>query len=546
MYPKNITTKSGIFPLSAFGGINRRIKGGMGEFTDMMNLLPSEYPCLKSSTVPENVLKQDNIVKWMVPRYSDVDISAFSGVLLTENSQYRLYINGQLKTSVSSFYDIFDFNGQFISIPEFKGYNYRTSETVKPVAFTDYLTFKNYYSNDIYEYSTISYPNYSGTVYHQIKEGDSIVISGITDTNAQTNNTYFPTSSTDYSNLKQPVSITVTKVVEGPATITLYVLAYKANGSVFTFDENTTSAKGTLSKRIPVVSYACVNKNRVWALAESGETIYASELGLPLDFYHYGTASTDSWYGDVGTPGKFTGIGVYQNRVLAFKEDNVHIVYGDTATDFSIFRNYSIGCIDGKSVASAGDMLIWLYHDGFYAYTGGKPQRISDKLDTKYTECTAFADNRRYYARCKKTDGTYEMLIYDTEYDMWHKLDDFDVLGGEFYGGTLYAYNSNGVFKVFGSAYGDFYAESTEMTFDTVQNKALMYLYVRALIKNGFLNIYTSVNNSAWVPHKGIEKSGKSKLPIRYSSGDTLKIRLEGSGDVTVLDMNLLTLAENR
>ena len=46
--------------------------------------------------------------------------------------------------------------------------------------------------------------------------------------------------------------------------------------------------------------------------------------------------------------------------------------------------------------------------------------------------------------------------------------------------------------------------------------------------------------------HKGIEKSGKHKIPIRYKSGDSIAFRIEGSGKVYIDDMKLMINDEVR
>jgi hypothetical protein len=58
--------------------------------------------------------------------------------------------------------------------------------------------------------------------------------------------------------------------------------------------------------------------------------------------------------------------------------------------------------------------------------------------------------------------------------------------------------------------------------------------------EDAFLNVYTAVDDGEWMPHKGIDKGGKHKLPIRHSSGDRLRIRFEGHGEVHIMDAELM------
>ena len=530
-----------------FYGINRRKSSDLGEFYDMANLSNDDYPCLSSVRAPSAVIARTGIQKFIIPKFKeDIDLTKFTGI-----AENKLYIEGSEKASFSSVTDAVDFGGAVITIPEFKGYSYVTQgssgNTIEPTGFTRTVTVAE---DSNTETTTIEYGGGRTSVF---QEGDIIALSGFTDDYAH-NNTIYPKNSFDYTNTENPVSIIVTDVsASGTGSARRYKLTVDMRNvknekllwgltrDEMSFDDI------TVSKLMPKVSHICTLKNRLWAASESGESIFASALGEPLEFYRLGTLSTDSWSGDVGTPGKFVGIASWQNRVVAFKDDCIHVVFGDTPTDFSIEKNYTVGCIDGRSIASAGNMLIWLYYDGFYAYTGGTPSNISERLNTKYVSCSATSDGKKYYAFCKKEDGETELLVYDTTKGTWTKLSGAELLGGDVYRGRLYFYSSDGVYLMYGGGFGDFYADTPPISFDSFKGKAFIYINLRVLIADGgFLNVYTSTNGGEWKMHKGIDKSGRHKLPIRYVCGDTLGVRFEGSGDVTILAAELDTLTEDR
>jgi hypothetical protein len=113
--------------------------------------------------------------------------------------------------------------------------------------------------------------------------------------------------------------------------------------------------------------------------------------------------------------------------------------------------------------------------------------------------------------------------------------------GGDFANGKTYIYNGEKVFLFGQGEYGDFFADMVEMDFGTFRNKSLVYLQIRCKMgEDAFLNVYTAVDDGEWMPHKGIDKGGKHKLPIRYSSGDRLRIRFEGHGEVHIMDAELM------
>ncbi|MBQ7974133.1 MAG: hypothetical protein IJ300_00380 [Clostridia bacterium] len=555
---KNLYASSERAIMNRFLGINRRIRTSAGEFSDMENLSHDEYPCIKSLkgaletdfTLPEGV----EAVKMILPKRLQGEVSGFSGVVRNSNTNmYEIYINGEAKrTDIKYFSDAVDYNGTIIVMPELKGYCYstkvdkngiKTGSKLEPVSYTGKMYFSTFYINingNVSDHDIIK---------SSFAVGDEIILTGLTG-DFEGNNTIFPESSLDYSNTKSPVNIVITSINYSGGTYSGTIkigiqLQNSLGGSIdWPYRSDTVSARGTITKRIPYSTYGCVAHNRLWLCSHDGETIYSSSVGTPLEFYNLAGLSSDIWNSLTGTPGKFTGIASWQKRVVVFKPDIIHVVYGNLPTSFGIEKTYAAGCIDGSSIANVNGKLIWLYYDGFYSYSGNRPQRISDKLHTKYISCKAFSDGRRYYARCVKENGEGEFLIYDSELDLWSKLSDIDVISGDYYGGKVYVCDKTKVYCLGEGEYRDFYCETPELTFDSFMDKSVIYITVRCIIETGFLNVYTSVNNGEWMPHKGIQKTGKHRLPVRYAPGDILRLRLEGSGNVCITEIELEVLTK--
>lgn len=136
-------------------------------------------------------------------------------------------------------------------------------------------------------------------------------------------------------------------------------------------------------------------------------------------------------------------------------------------------------------------------------------------------------------------EGGGEFLIYDTELNRWSEISNMDIVSGDYYGGKIYFCDKSIIYCLNEGAYGDFYAETPELTFDTFMDKSVNYVTRHCKINQGFLNIYTSVNNGGWIPYKGVDKTGKHKLPVRYSPGGILRLRIEGTGDVCITEIEL-------
>ena len=545
-YSNKLPDKTTHINISVFGGLNRRIKASAGEFSDLENIGHGEYPCLSSTKNHKEVYSPGGeIIKYMTPVYLNKDVTGFSGIVKKNDGKYSILIDGSAKLSdITSFDDAVDYNGSIITFPEFKGYNYIRegfgANDLHLKEFRNFDTFTITTSGDDAESftATIKYNTRSGNKPSDFyKVGQMLEFYGFSGEYEQ-NNTYFPETNQDYSNTTQPVSITVKDVND--YTITVIARNAKGNRIRLKAGNALTSSDGGIRQYIPRFNCQCIHNNRLWTGSVSGEMVYASALGDPFEFYELGTLSTDSWYVEVGTPGKFTGIISWHSRVLAFKEECIHVIYGTEPANYSLEKSYANGCISKESLASVGSHIIWLSHDGFYEYAGGEPRRISEKLNTKYVSCVAFGDNRRYYARCEKESGEFETVIFDTETRLWSKMTDFGMRGGDFARGTTYIYNGEKVFLLNQGEHGEFFAESVEMDFGSFKDKSVIYLQIRCKMGEGaFLNVYTAVDGGEWIPHKGIDKSGKHKMPIRFNSGDTFRMRLEGKGEVHVLDMEL-------
>ncbi len=574
MIYNNISRTQGSVTFDVFGGINRRIKADNGEFRDMQNLCHSEYPCLRSHrlykdmgfSLPDNV----EVVKMIIPKRLLSAMEGFSGVVYNKSTKYyEIYINGEAKrTDIPVFTDAVDYNGSIITLPQLKGYNYCTlgeamdydDLAIEPYRISS-VGFKFYNSYSTSTQTTTPYLHIMGIssswfknrFLNNFKIGDAVAFYGFEGEFAK-NNTFYPKSSTDYSNTISP---TIATIKSYTSSGTMAVIGFELRNSLgeiinwpygcgINTETPTDQTTGVFQKYVPKGSNMCVAHNRLWLCSESGEEILASSLGKPMEFYEFQGVSTDSWSGSVGTPGLFKGIISWHTRVLAFKEDTIHVVYGDLPSNFSIEKTYNFGCVDKNSIAACGDCVIWLSHDGFYAYSGTLPKKISHKLQTEYTSANAFSDGVRYYAYCTKKDGGSEFIVYDTQLKLFSKLEAPSIINGDFYEGKVYFADKNKVYALGEGEFGDFYGETPELSFDSFGDKSIIYACIRCKIKDGFLNFYTASGGGEFISHKGISKSGKHRLPIRYSPGDVLSFRIEGHGDVCISEIKLEVLLKTR
>lgn len=218
---------------------------------------------------------------------------------------------------------------------------------------------------------------------------------------------------------------------------------YNKNGKLLREDDPEklpiTYERVTVKKAVPPLVDMCVYNNRVFGVDEKGGTIYASAPGSYSEWFKYEGLSTDSWYGEVGEDGEFTGIAECGGSIIAFKKDYIYKIYGDTAKNFTIQKISTNGCIDRRSIIELNGRLYFLNCNGFCVYSGGYPTVISDVLGKTYTQAIGGTDGRKLYFYATASTGENELAVYDTMLDMWHIEDSADKVKGYFrYNGGAY------------------------------------------------------------------------------------------------------------
>lgn len=196
----------------------------------------------------------------------------------------------------------------------------------------------------------------------------------------------------------------------------------------------------TLSQTSPLLQYVVCWNNRLWGVSNEDNNIYASKLGDPTQWNYFQGTSMDSYYAEQGTPGNWTGSAVYNNHVLFFKERHIHRVYGSSPSSFQLSVIEAAGVKDTcfRSVATVNNTLFYYSPNGFMAYVGEFPEKISTDLGkTNYQGVSAGYKDNRYYAHIiSETDGK-NILVFDTELGAWF----LETCRGSAYG---FLYNFNG------------------------------------------------------------------------------------------------------
>ncbi len=193
-----------------------------------------------------------------------------------------------------------------------------------------------------------------------------------------------------------------------------------------------------LKRTVPPLENTFECNNRLWGTM--GNSIYASALGDPFNFYRYRGISTDSYFKEIYSQGKFTaGVALGETPVF-FKERAIYRVYGDIPEGFYLDIKEAIGVSDGcrHSAVCLDGAIYYAGSDGIYAYSSAYPTRISDKLGIlKVGKAVGGTDGRRYYVSFSDFDGVRDDITdvirayhecsfysFDTATGLWHKFKD--------------------------------------------------------------------------------------------------------------------------
>lgn len=315
----------------------------------------------------------------------------------------------------------------------------------------------------------------------------------------------------------------------------------------------------SITKILPNMNSVVSHNQRLWGTAANGEYYYASAVSDPFTWFGgtYGTASGPQQFSS-GTKDEYKGLVDYSQYVILLKPTSIQQVYAlASSSSVSVARaQYNVGCIDINSAIVVGSTLYYLGYNGFYRYSGSEPELISSKLNTKYVSAHAVTDGVKYYASAVTSSGETEFLVYDAQYDIWHKEDDLRVTGGYMWydkpiaaaGDTVYCINAAD-----GGEAVDWYAESVIMFEGTLDNKALNELWIRAYIPLGeTITLYTSTNfmtredipelkdKPKWREHTALKGMGDIKVyrvSVRAENSEYYKFALAGTGDCVVYDI---------
>lgn len=433
-----------------FGGINLQNGTPLGEWEELHNMTAESYPavcsmpCRRYKSLPSDMtgftFKDDMLV------YTVSD-----GIYIgDEKLDLELSVSGKKLVSMGAYIVILPdwivINTEDMSVMEGTVSNEATSVTITGGTLYE-INFNQ--TSPTVDIRKLMYFETSATnsALEKLKKGDRVKLSYAYKGKAMSFVISVDSISTEESYLEEGRAAVIFDTVSGIYKDTRYFFSevQPMTGTRFVArHENVTLEKSSEIEKaeIPDMDYELIveHNNRLWGCSSENHEIYCSKLGDPFTWKEYSGLSTDSYAVTVGSDGDFTGSTVYNDSVLFFKENCVHVVYGTKASNFTLSTIELRGVQKGShnSICKSNGLLYYKAPEGIFVFNGSASVRADGRLgrDIKETAVGVADDDAVYMA----TDDT--VYVYDYLHDSWHTEDIMGghgtMISGHNYGGALY------------------------------------------------------------------------------------------------------------
>lgn len=312
------------------------------------------------------------------------------------------------------------------------------------------------------------------------------------------------------------------------------------NGTTLTFDENTFTedTQGnsiTIKRKIPDFSCICNYGNRLWGC--EGNTIYASKLGDPFNYFIYNQLSTDSFTVTSNTSGDFTACVAYGGSCLFFKENSCYKLYGTRPSNFQLVETLCGGVSKDSagSVISTVNGIFYRNSEGVYISYGGAARCISQKLEgIAMKNAVAGCDNHRYFIAGDGENGR-RLYVYDIEKDLWSIFGETTAKDFCYCNGALHIATDKGLLKLTNEADNECEWYFTLCQTDENYHRAKSYnkLYITLTLEEKSW-VCVEIEADGGLMEKVFylrgEKRRNVKIPISIKKCHEMKIKISGKG----------------
>lgn len=564
----------------AFAGYNHNLIIGNGEFYDMMGMTSEYYPVL--SPKKHKKLERQNLRSGAMIFHD--------GLIYTDGTKLNVYgteIELGLATDDVSLHQqrLIEFGSYILVFPDKKYINTATLGTPyveKGNIDVFHDSWADWYTNYPFTFTPCdkngNTSNPDGFVMlglpniYDINVGDSINIS--IDRYAG----MYKDEEGELFNNSQLDAIEGPFIVENRTSGDYARLIIRAE-----LDESVTiTNKVTYKRSMPIMDYVFESNNRLWGCrygenddGENVNEIYASALGDFRNWSRFQGISTDSYAVSIGTNGPWTGAINYRGIPCFFKQNHVHMVYGDYPAQYQISEMTLDGVdspADSKSLAIVDGILFYKSKFGFMAFNGSTAEKLSDVFgDVRLGGAVAGEIDGQYFVCAgETTNGANEefkgrfIFVYDTKLGVWMKRSKENVIQFCRVGDSLFSLTelegdydpldpeaedarTNTMWvehckRTVSNEKVEWFTESGKIGMYLTAKKYISRIAVRLSLAIGSLvRIYIQYDSDGkWNPVLSVRGTSMKSfyLPIRPHRCDHFRIRIEGIGEAKIYSID--------
>ena len=312
----------------------------------------------------------------------------------------------------------------------------------------------------------------------------------------------------------------------------------------------------TVSRTMPAMDFIVESNNRLWGCRygysnknEVVNELYACKLGDFKNWNCFMGISTDSYVVSLGSDGMFTGACSYLGYPTFFKENCLHKVYGSFPAQYQVqttgCRGVQQGC--SKSLAVVNEILFYKSRNGICAYDGSLPTEVSYAFgNEKYDSAVAGVHDSKYYVSMQNlSKNEWQVFVFDTAKQMWHKEDEVRALDWCECKGDLFYIDAkdNCIYSVGGTGAEEqskvsWMVETGNLGLSVSDKKYISHMTVRMSLEIGTsVRFYVQYDSSREWEHL-FTMTGHSlrsfAVPIRPKRCDHFKLKIEGAGNAKI------------
>ena len=296
-----------------------------------------------------------------------------------------------------------------------------------------------------------------------------------------------------------------------------------------------------MERKAPRLDFVVEAGNRLWGCVRDVNEIYACKLGDFTNWNVFSGLSTDSWVGNVGTPGEFTG-GINQGGYPVFYKENCkHKIWPSSTGAHQMIATPCNGVEKGseRSLQLLDGIVLYKSAAGVFADDGSGPVKLGEALGLeRYQNAIGGVCGRKYYLSMEDSTGKRRLFVYDLPRQLWHLESDapYGCMIGD--GISLYTASSDEVLDLTGqTGTPEGQVSWRAVTGDLVESPERKYisrLTLRMSLEPGSrVDIYARYDHEEGLTKLGTaygRKLGSFSLPVRPRRCDHLQLELRGKG----------------